>query len=506
MLPRVLRGGATLALICIATWLPSAPPLAPAAAPMRGVAAVPLSCASPAAFSLEANGLPPTDERRGPLELRVPGCGTVGPWLEPGAPAASCLARRSFLFVGDSTMRFQYLNFINFLHAGDMLVGEPPLEMDTAEWGRGWDSFFLGSAARVPHTCDCSRCEGNFLFDASARWRVGPDRSVETLCAMENRYYVHEPSGTRAAFALMFGRNNMAWNGASFLGLHCHAEAAAAAGRRRRSPAPSAAAPGAPLRCEQQGCAPGGCYPPEHAAPPHEALPALIEQAGATDVVLNAGVWGSFEAEEHLAPLLGALEGAARARAAAGGARLRFWWRTSYPPRPGATVSNTEWNGQWHSPRVEAAFRTRGWGVVDAGALVAALAPLANLSAATDCRFCVEAVEGRVHDTAPHWSCVFCVLRDGAWDEGALAARNKGLLVELGEERGRTRAWPFAEPDATAQALAAELRAGGRSTDALLGRVPVPNLWNDWIHVAPWVNRLVNSQLIAHLCGAAQGG
>jgi hypothetical protein len=502
---RMLKGTTALTLIGVATFLPAvAPPLPPAL--IRGAAAPPpLRCTSPHVFSIEANGLPAFDGVRGPLELRVPGCGG-GDWLEPGASAATCLAGRSLLFVGDSTMRFQYLNFLSFLHGGDMLVGEPPLEIDSPTWGPGWDDFFKGSALRVPHICDCARCAGNQLFDPSARWRVGPGRGVETLCAMENRYYVHEPSGTRAAFSLMFGRNNIPWNGGEFLGLPCHEEAAAAAGARRRAPAAGAPPPPPPPpqlpRCAQQGCTPGACYPPERAAPPHEALPALIEQARATDVVLNAGVWGSYEEEEHLAPLLAALEGAAAARAARGAAPLRYFWRTSYPPRPGATAANTEWNPAWHAPRAEAAFRERGWGVVDAGALVAALVPLANLSAATDCSFCVEAVEGRVPDTAPHWSCVFCVLRDEAWGAGELAVRNKGLLAELGEEGGRTRAWPFAEPDATAQALAGEMRAGGRSTDKLLGRVEIGHLWHDWIHVGPWVNRLVNTLLVAHLCTA----
>ena len=200
---RALRGCTALLLLGASIFLPASPPALPpppASLQIRGsVDAAPLSCAPPHTFSFEANGLPVTDSARGPLELRVPGCsGGGGAWLEPGAPAAACLAGRSFLFAGDSTTRFHYLNFINFLHAGDMLVGEPPLEMDTAAWGAGWDSFFLGSAARVPHTCDCARCEGNFLFDPTARWRVGPNRGVETLCAMENRYYVHEASGTRA--------------------------------------------------------------------------------------------------------------------------------------------------------------------------------------------------------------------------------------------------------------------------------------------------------------------
>jgi hypothetical protein len=187
---RAARGTSALILIGLAIFFDSSAPPAPALPSVRGAAesTPPLSCSAPHAFTLEANGLPPTDGVRGPVELRVPGCGGGGGggggWLEPGAAAAACLSGRSFLFAGDSTMRFQYLNFINFLHAGDMLVGEPPLEMDTAAWGTGWDSFFLGSAARVPHMCDCSRCEGNFLFDPSARWRVGPGRAVETLCAM----------------------------------------------------------------------------------------------------------------------------------------------------------------------------------------------------------------------------------------------------------------------------------------------------------------------------------
>lgn len=436
----------------------------------RGPAAMvqPLRCHNmqAAALTLLRNGRARNDSTHGPLELHVPGCSDGGaaagaPFLVPGASSRACLRRRHVLFLGDSTMRFSFLNFIHWLHAETWDTGEPPLERDSAAWGEnGWDSFFAGTAARVPHLCDCARCHGAQLFEEASRWDVG---GVRMLCAMENRYYIHPASGTRASFVLLFGRNPIGWNAPNFLGYDCF---------------PS----GCPA---QQGCPPGGCYPPQFAAPAMQALRRLLAELSPTDIVLSSGVWGDYEAPEDLEALLGALASAP--------GRPRVLWRTPTPPRPGAHPLG-EWSKTWHSPATSAAFRARGWGVVPSGALTAAAMAWVDLQPLMPCARCIEAVEGRIADTAPHWSCTYCVMRRDAGDGGE--GRHAGLLAELGEEAGRTQAWPWAERDALAEGILARSREARGGAEG----IGVESVWDDWIHAAPWFNRLHNTLLIAHLC------
>ena len=472
------------ALLCAAALLlllplpPGLPLLAPAArAPpaLQQHPPSPLACraVNSARLLLTRNALPANDSALGPLELLVPGCSPPLDSAQPQAfaPAArACLRGTHILFVGDSTVRFQFLNFIHWLHAGSWEALDPPLERDGEAWGAaGWDAYFNGTAATVPHVCDCARCHGTQLFEDSARWQVG---GVRMLCAMENRYYVHAASGTRASFLLQFGPSNpIGWNSPDFLGLGCY-----------------------PRGCSQQGCAPGGCYPPLRAAPPAEALRALLPQLRPTHIVLSSGVWGGYEgAPEALAALVAAL------RSAPG--RPRVLWRTPTPPRPGAHPA-AEWSPTWHSPAAEAAFAAQGWGVVHAGALQAAAMAHVELRPATPCSACIAAGEGRLEGVAPHWSCTYCVMRSGEAGEGGGAGggeeRHAGLLAELGEEAGRTRAWPWRERDARAEdtlqrSKAARLREGS-------GAVPVEAVWDDWVHAAPAFNRLLNTLLLAHLC------
>jgi hypothetical protein len=455
--------------------LPPASPLPPPPPRLtcRAVSAAPLL--------LTRNSLPANDTRLGPLELRVPGCNPPLDSAHPHTPAArACLRGRHVLFVGDSTMRFQFLNFIHWLHAGSWEAMEPPLERDGPAWGaEGWASFFNGTAAAVPHLCDCARCHGTQLFEEAAQWEVGGQRM---LCAMENRYYVHAATGTRASFILMFGpAHAIGWNAPAFLGYECWPH------------------------CAQQGCAPGACYPPLHAAPPAEALARLLPALRPTHIVLSSGVWGDYEGggEEggggELAALLRVL------RAAPGAPRVL--WKTPPPPRPGGHPA-TEWSTTWHSPRASAAFAgeaaARGWGVVEAGALTAATMAFVRLEPAMPCSRCAEAVEGRVAGVAPHWSCVFCVMRAGGEEdsEAWLAGRHAGLLNELGEEGGRTRAWPWRERDARGEDVLRRSReaAGAAGAAAAGGSVPVEAVFDDPVHCAPAFNRLLNTLLLAHLC------
>jgi hypothetical protein len=440
--------------------------------------AAPLQCSGfEGQLLLRRNALAANDSVHGPLELEVGGgCSSSsssssssdGGYFSPGPAAAACLRGRHVVFIGDSTTRFSYLNFIHWLHSGSWDVGSPPLERDDGvSWGNNsWASFFEGTSARVPHICDCERCHSNQLFEEASRWDIG---GVRMLCAMENRYYVHPTTGTRATFILQFGANPIGWNAPEFLGVPCFPH------------------------CPQQGCAPGKCYPPAHAAPPLEAIAALLAalRPSATDIVLSSGAWGGFEDAGDA--LVAALRGAP--------GQPRVYWRTPYPPRPGKHPGAL-WSPTWRTPRTSAAFEQEGWRVIPAGSLVAATMALVDLRPLMPCQVCIEAVEGRLADTAPHWSCTYCVMRAGTTggSGGGEGGRHEGLLAELGPEGGRTKAWPWEERDDFAGLVMARssARAGGEGGGE--HRVPVSAVFDDWVHVAPTFNRLVNALTIAYLC------
>ena len=353
-------------------------------------------------------------------------------WRSP----PTCLGGRHVLFAGDSTMRQQFLNLIKALESGSWEVHLPAsenmqrIDPPSADSSGMMHDWFRWSATQPPHVCDCVRCEGNFVFEHSSDWTV---EGLSIACSMENRYYLHGPSGTRVTFLLLLGRAPMAWNGLSFLGVDPCFGAAAAARARNASAA-----------CPQRGCGAGACYPPARAAPPLRALEERLRELKPDEVVLSAGPWGSWEDDAWLAEAVAALR---RGGAGASGGP-RVWWRTPNFPAPGSQ----EMQGAFHyprarTPRVEAAFQREGWGVIDAGGLLAS---------------------AMVFD-----------------------ARAAGL------PRG---AWPFAEAHPAAQAAAeASLRGDPRLAELPAQKVAV---MTDWMHPSAWWLRHLNTQLLAHLCAA----
>lgn len=91
---------------------------------------------------------------------------------------------KRIVFIGDSTVRYQYLNFVQFFHHNDwdnMDDSNPNPEIPVAEWEGGWPSwkeFCLSSAARFgcQMICDCYRY----------KWPITDRTEVK-----ENRHYYH---------------------------------------------------------------------------------------------------------------------------------------------------------------------------------------------------------------------------------------------------------------------------------------------------------------------------
>lgn len=443
-----LRAALLLALLAASLSLPARAP--PRASHLSRLPR-PLACAPGSGASwrwVRASGTPWADESLGPLELALPGC-PVAPaeWRQP-ARAAACLRGRHIVMVGDSTMRQQYLSLIKALDTGSWETqGERHWEnmqgfAHELNSSGQMDLWLRWSAQHPPHICDCARCEGNEIFEAHSAWEASGTR---ILCNIENRYYV-SPWGTRVTFILLLGRRAMGWNDASFLGADCLDTLRGGSARGE-----------AARRCPQRGCDAGECFPPTRAAPALAALEEhLANLAPVDEVVLSAGPWGVWEGAgaanaddgTFLREAVATLQRvAAKAAGKLGGRAPRFWWKTPHLAAPGREGDAGVWGYTTaRSPRVEAAFRAEGWGVIDAGGL---------LASAT------------------------------------------AVVAESGSGNG---AWPYAEahPEAQAAAEASLLDdAGLREPGASLAVV-----MSDFIHPAAWALRHTNSLLFAHLCSA----
>jgi len=381
---------------------------------------------------------PADDTAFGPLELEMSNCALAArAWR---SPAVGCLAGKHLVLAGDSTMRQQFLNLIKALDGGswearapfseNMLRVEEPLPLEVSGAMHAW---YQWSATQPRHACDCARCEGNFIWEEPSKWEVD---GLRVMCSLENRYYVHGPSGTRVTFLLLLGRHPMVWNDLSFLGVApCHAAAAAVRARN------------ASAACPQRGCAAGACFPPTRARPALEALEERLRELQPDELVISAGAWGSWDIhikngefvtdEAWIAAAVAALR-RGLGRGKGGRAPPRVWWRTPNFAAPGNAESQQTW-GYWRarSPNIEAAFRAEGWGVIDAGGLLAS-------------------------------------------------------AMVLDARAGRGGAWPFGEAHPAAQAAAeASLRGDPRLAELPAQKVAV---MTDWMHPSAWWLRHLNTR------------
>jgi len=85
------------------------------------------------------------------------------------------LRNKRIVFIGDSLTRYQYLNFIHFIHFNSWILSSPPRLEVEGDWS-SWKSFHLGSSYRFgcKEICDCYRDKQFF--------NLGP-------ITKENRYY-----------------------------------------------------------------------------------------------------------------------------------------------------------------------------------------------------------------------------------------------------------------------------------------------------------------------------
>jgi len=74
------------------------------------------------------------------------------------------LTNKEIIFIGDSLMRYQYLNFIGFLHTAQWISRPTHIEYEKA-WGDDWERYLKISTLRFGgyEICDCYRNPGNPL-------------------------------------------------------------------------------------------------------------------------------------------------------------------------------------------------------------------------------------------------------------------------------------------------------------------------------------------------------
>ena len=315
----------------------------------------------------------------GPLlvggRLEWPGCNTSAFTL---SAVRSCFSGRHLLFIGDSVTRFQYLSLAHFLHTGAWDSGSPPLE-EEKPWG-SWKSFLEGATLRlqpnsyVPSNPLSPSIAARELCDC---WRDGlmdnvavPGYPHLALSSIENRFYTNLEHGLRLSWLQFFGAHNLAGHSLEWLSSpNCSSLSLAARGRARegskRVPAQSAAAaPNASVAaCAQRGCVPGACAGGHFVHTWSEMIRNRTRAGGPLEpidgIVINSGIWKSMEDSRE--ELLAAIGTGAEENASLAVRTGAVWWKTTTPQAPTAP-----WPGFTEfEPNVEAAFRARGWGVLD---------------------------------------------------------------------------------------------------------------------------------------------
>ena len=286
------------------------------------------------------------------------------PAVESAVALDRCLRDRHVLFLGDSVTRYTFLSLAQFMHQGAWDTSFfPPTEFEG--YYSSWAEFFqvtngrLGGSGRA--VCDC------FRKDYAHKWVLPAGKSgesVTTVGSLENRYFVG-PSGGRLSFLQVFGSHPLVWHDPRALGV----EAGGTFSQRL---------------CEPAECSPFNTTDVRVGSLEGPEVRALVAELAPTDIVVNSGLWESWERDKEgkgpLTDKLVAIERMAEAAACARdsalcgalfaalprGARPRLWWRTTTAPAPVSLRSYRE-------PRLVAEALRRGWRVMDVGGVGAAL-------------------------------------------------------------------------------------------------------------------------------------
>ena len=139
------------------------------------------------------------------------------PYDHDHARTRSCMHRKHIVFLGDSLLRYQYLNFVQWLRSGNWTTSRPRLE-HTGDWvvqDKDWNLFFNRSSNTLSapqdgvfEYCDCYR-----VPDKHSNWEEIADN------ALEQRFFRDVHAGLRVSYVQMFGGWPMHGHNLSWLGV-----------------------------------------------------------------------------------------------------------------------------------------------------------------------------------------------------------------------------------------------------------------------------------------------
>lgn len=321
------------------------------------------------------------------------------------ARARACLAGRHLLLVGDSLTRYQYLNLAFFLRSGEWSSPAPRSEWEADHGGGDWPSFYACTQARngaspaVPDSPCAHRPAGE---GGSGGYSIAANTSEICDClrtqdagggiaeAHEARYLLDHGTGGRVTYLQLWSSRALDWFAPAEVGVGCMAQQHRAAWLRydRSSsvePRAFSHAPAPAPACPQTGCTPGACTSPPHKGVP--AFQALLQQAEdpllqpIDLLVMNSGLWGTFDRGTALSSLLPTLDSIA-ARSRGVGCRPRIVWKTTTAVAPGTEQPYEAETLQAWSEHVD--DDGGPWGVFDTFSLTHPLAQAVALSPALE--------------------------------------------------------------------------------------------------------------------------
>ena len=436
----------------------AAPALAPHQRPPPAGGGAP-ACTSPGAATWHQRRCEEADVWGGCVRLEMRDC----PAVESAAALDRCLQNRHVLFLGDSVSRYMFLSLAQFLHQGAWDTAFfPPTEFEG--YYSSWTEFFqvthgrLGGSGRA--VCDCYRKDYAHKWVLPAGESGG--ESVTTVGSLENRFF-RSSGGARLSFLQVFGSHPLVWHDPRALGV----EAGGSFSQQRL--------------CEPAECSPFNTTDVRVGSLEGPEVRALVAQLAPTDIVVNSGLWESWERDKAgkgpLADKLAAIERMAEAAACARdaslcgapfsalppGARPRLWWRTTTAPAPVSLRSFRE-------PRLVAEALRRGWRVMDAGGVGAAL----RLLISTEGLEVWEDERGSggwiLHDPTPD-ACNSSSSGGGGGAPPGVEGACPPLLPRLDREEGSHN-------------------------------LPFSVLWADETHPSPMITQGLSKFLAAHLCEA----
>jgi hypothetical protein len=290
----------------------------------------------------------------------------------------SCLAGQHILFVGDSVTRYQFLALAQAVETGLHLAWDPITEHDD-KFGT-WANFFAATTERLGGhgVCDCYRPPNDAPQEALG------DGGLRAWAVLGSRYYRNPGARLELTFLEALGGSPPAsvWHEPRSFGVDC-----------QKSELGIGALGGAAGACAKELlCKPGFCSsPPDHVQPVWTAIRDMVARTQPAVIVLNSGLWGVQWSEAqggNVELLMGALDWAV----ASGGVRTVVWKTT--------TAQMTGMGGSFDAAPlatqreelVVAAFRGRGWPVLQAANATGPLAAASALSEEVRAQVFVDAV------------------------------------------------------------------------------------------------------------------